>query len=109
MTTYEEYQLEHEPKLGPCCRCETTEGVHAIVMLARRCAVPGHGWGCVVCGLPSDGASAVLCDPCVVRWQAAPALLTIACRGYPGTDGRSPIAELPPGEFKHDKGVDHGC
>jgi NMD protein affecting ribosome stability and mRNA decay len=28
---------------------------------------PGRGWGCVVCGVPSDGAVAVLCDACVER------------------------------------------
>jgi hypothetical protein len=91
-----------EPDLGPCCICESTENVHNVIMLDRRGAVPGHGWGCVVCGLPSDGASAVLCDACLPRWQTDESLLKIACRGYPKSDGRIPIAELPPGPFDHD-------
>lgn len=90
------------PDLGPCCRCETRAGVRNIVMLDRRCAVPGHGWGCVVCGLPPDGASAVLCDDCLAKWQDDESRLTIACRGYPGEDGRIAIAELPAGRFAHD-------
>jgi hypothetical protein len=93
-------------ELGPCCMCDGDQ-VTTIVMLNRRCAVAGHGWGCVVCELPMDGASAVLCEPCFERYSADNALLTTACRGYPTTDGRIPIAELPPGEFKH-RDVDHG-
>jgi hypothetical protein len=88
------------PDLGPCCMCEGTEGVRNLIMLDLRGTVPGHGWGCLGCGLPSDGASAVLCDKCLTRYQADRSLLTIACRGYPGTDGRIPIAELEP--FEHD-------
>lgn len=87
---------------GPCCMCQTREGVTNMVMLDRRCAVPGHGWGCFVCHLPSDGAIAVLCDTCLAVYQQNPEDLFEACRGYPGTEGRIAIAELPPGEFQHD-------
>jgi hypothetical protein len=90
------------PSLGPCCICETTEGVINIIMLDRRCVVPGHGWGCMVCGLPADGASAVLCDHCLERYQREPGALLFACRGYPASDGRIPIAELPEDIFNHD-------
>src|SRR5258708_10863139 len=44
-----------------CCICDSVDNVTAIVMLDVKGEVPGHGWGCVVCGLASDGASAVLC------------------------------------------------
>jgi hypothetical protein len=88
--------------LGPCCMCETTEGAVNMVCLDRRCAVPGHGWGCVVCHLPFDGAVAVLCDECFRLYRQQPEYLIEACRGYPGTEGRIPIEELPPGEFAHD-------
>ena len=91
------------PGLGPCCMCERPDGVRNIVILHRRNAVPGHGWGCFVCGLPPDGASAVLCDLCADIYQADNSLLTTACRGYPGSDGRIAIAELPPGSFDHDR------
>ena len=50
------------PDLGPCCCCGGTERVRDIVMLSRKAPVPGTGWGCVVCGLPNDGASYVCCD-----------------------------------------------
>jgi hypothetical protein len=89
--------------------CEATEGVNTIVMLERRAAIAGHGWGCVVCDLPMDGAYAVLCDPCVERYRADRSLLTIVCRGYPATDGRIPIADLPPGEFDHREELHRDC
>jgi hypothetical protein len=91
------------PKFGPCCMCETEDGVRNMVMLDRRCAIPGHGWGCVVCDLPPDGAAAVLCDPCAARYRDEPAALTVACRGYPAIDGRVAIAQLPAGAFAHDE------
>jgi len=85
--------LTDDDSLGPCCLCETTTAVHRIILLDVKCQVPGHGWGCFVRGLPPDGASAVLCDHCVERWQQGTAL-RFACRGYPGQDGRVPIIEL---------------
>ena len=101
-------EAEPGPTLGPCCVCFGTNGVRNIIMLDRRGAVPGHGWGCVVCGLPSDGAYAVLCDNCVPRWHQDETILTIACRGYPATEGRIPIAELPLEPFGHDKSKHKG-
>jgi hypothetical protein len=100
--------MNDEPKLGPCCICETTEGVHAIIMLNQRAPVPGHGWGCVQCDLPWDGAVAVLCDPCCEGYQAGTTALRFACRGYPATDGRIPIDKLPPPDFDHDHAKHQG-
>jgi hypothetical protein len=88
--------------LGPCCMCETSQGVTNIIMLDRRCAVPGHGWGCVVCHLPNDGAVAVLCDDCHELYRRRPEYLLDACRGHPATEGRIAIEDLPPGPFAHD-------
>jgi hypothetical protein len=95
------------PTLGTCCGCETREGVHAIVMLSYRCKVPGHGWGCVICRLPSDGASAVLCGRCATEMQSGRDVIRFACRGYPGEDGRAPIEKFTE-PFDHDFSVDHG-
>lgn len=81
--------------LGPCCICETTIGVRNILMLRHKAPIAGHGWGCVVCNLPHDGAVAVVCDACVGQ------PLKFACRGYPSADGRIPIAELT-GTHEHD-------
>jgi hypothetical protein len=94
--------MSDDPDLGPCCICGCDEGVKNIVMLSHRCLVPGHGWGCMQCDLPTDGALAVLCDGCVTRWENDPALLRFACRGYPAQDGRVPIDELPGDIFDHD-------
>ena len=95
------------PELGPCCMCERRDGVRNMILLDRRGAVPGRGWGCVVCGLPPDGAVAVLCDDCLARYRLDQALLKVACRGYPARDGRIAIAALPPEPFEHDPAA-HG-
>ena len=86
---------EDDLNLGPCCVCERTEGVRNIVMLDKRAPIPGTGWGCVVCGLPPDGASAVLCDDCLEKPPR------FACKDYPGIGGRIPIDELTE-KFEHD-------
>jgi hypothetical protein len=90
------------PALGPCCMCEGVSGVRNLMMLDRRGLVPGHGWGCVVCGLPSDGATAVLCDACLAAYRAG-RKLRFVCRGYPAKDGRAALEELPDGAFAHDE------
>lgn len=95
------------PKLGPCCICQTEIGVRTVIMLPWRNLVPGHGWGCVTCGLPPDGASAVLCDDCTAKYAADEAALAYVCRGYPPTDGRVPFAEQPRDEFRHED-IPHG-
>ncbi len=52
--------------LGACCACLCVgASVRNLVMLPVRAPVPGTGWGCVVCGLPNDGALAVVCDLCL--------------------------------------------
>jgi hypothetical protein len=102
------YDAEDGPELGPCCVCETTTAVRYLIMLDRRCAIPGHGWGCLVCGLPSDGAYAVLCDDCLPKWRRDQSILTIASHGYPAGEGRIPIAELPAAPFEHDPSKHEG-
>ena len=90
-----EMKPEQEPNLGTCCICGTDRGVRNIMMLHVKNQVPGHGWGCVICNLPPDGASAILCDPCFELFQVyGETLLKFACRGYPATEGRVPIEEL---------------
>jgi hypothetical protein len=93
---------EDEPALGPCCICEGTEDVRSIIMLPLRGPVPGYGWGCVQCGVPPDGAIAVLCDRCLKVYLADQAALRFACVGYPTAAERVPIADLPQEKFDHD-------
>lgn len=95
-----------DPDLGSCCICGGADRVHAIVTLELKNQVPGHGWGCFVCRLPMDGASAVLCDDCCTGWQNGQVELQWACRGYPATDGRVPIGELTE-PHTHDPAVEH--
>jgi hypothetical protein len=79
-----------------------------VMMLHRRGPVPGKGWGCVACGLPADGAVAVLCDACTERYQKDETVeLRFVCWGYATSGLRVPIDQLPPGEFDHDMSVPH--
>lgn len=91
-------KIDDAPNLGPCCGCGL-EGpaVRNILMLQKKSPLAGKGWGCFTCGLPSDGATAVVCDGCL--HSKAP--LVTACRGCPGADGRVPIGELG-GSHHHD-------
>lgn len=92
-------------ELGTCCICGGGEP-RAIIMLGVKGEVPGHGWGCVVCNLPMDGASAVLCDECCEGWQSGAVKLQWACRGYPAEDGRIAIDELTEPHV-HDASIEH--
>lgn len=92
---------DDEPTIetGPCCGCGSTDKrARNMLMLSRRGPSPGKGWGCVVCGLPSDGAVAVMCDSCVTA-EVDPQFV---CVGWISEGGRMPIAELPNEPFDHD-------
>jgi hypothetical protein len=83
--------------LGPCCACEATAGVRNIIMLHKLAPILGTGWGCVVCGLPCDGAIAVLCDGCVGAKRPA----RFAVFGLASERRRIPVADLAD-DFDHD-------
>jgi hypothetical protein len=99
MTTIATEPRMFEHDFGPCCRCGRCHDVRNILMLSRRAPTPGKGWGCVVCGLPADGAVAVLCDDCVASGEGP----RFVCTGYPATDGRTPIEETSDEPFDHDE------
>ncbi len=93
---------EDDPGLGSCCVCESVVNVHTVIMLHQKAPMPGHGWGCVVCGLSSDGALAVICDACAEAFASVmDPPLRFACCGYPASDGRVPITSLA-GTHDHD-------
>ena len=95
---------DYDGTLGPCCVCEAPAeiGMFSIVLLNQKAPIPGRGWGCVVCQLPSDGAIAVVCNRCLDDAdEGQPTALRFACRGYPQTDGRVPIDTLT-GSQAHD-------
>ena len=94
----EDYHPDPPPELGPCCVCGTTgETVRNIMMLNKRAPTPGYGWACFQCGLPPDGAIAVLCDGCL----EANAKITHICDGYPAEGKRVPL-DLSAPDFDHD-------
>jgi hypothetical protein len=98
-------QDEEEIDLGYCCACERTgPTVRHVLMLPRRGPVPGAGWGCFKCGLPADGAVAVVCDDCLEHGRE----VRFACAGYAAEDGRIPVEQLPIEPFEHDMSKHEG-
>jgi len=92
-------ELNRQSSLGRCCHCER-EGptVRNIVMLPLRSPEPGSGrWGCLECGLPIEGALAVVCDECLERGLKP----KLACLGPPAANRRIPIEQLTE-RFEHD-------
>jgi hypothetical protein len=84
--------------LGTCCVCCGSDHVVHVIMINRRGPQPGKGWGCVVCGLPLDGAIVVMCNACIAR-DADPVFV---CDGFPSEGKRVPIHTLSPEPFDHD-------
>lgn len=89
-------------KFGTCCICQSPRRVRNLIMLHRRGPVPGTGWGCFTCGLPSDGAIAVICDQCFDAGGDIEKRLTEVVYGYPADRKRIPFSELAPEPFDHD-------
>lgn len=89
--------------LGPCCICERAGAdVRNIMMLNKQAPQAGTGWGCVVCGLPNDGAVAVVCDACIGDGTDVESRLRFVIAGYASEHQRVPIAQLS-GMHEHDR------
>lgn len=89
--------------LGPCCGCSSLSAV-GVVTLQKVSPSPGQGWGCEQCGLPSDGAVAVLCGECGKRLEEGATVEEVilrACVGFATKGERVPYKELY-GTFEHD-------
>ena len=85
--------------LGPCCACrEAGPTVRNVICLDVLSPTPGFGWGCMVCGLPPNGAVAVVCDRCM-ETQAE---ITDVCHGYPAEGLRTARAACTE-PFQHDQ------
>jgi len=86
-------------EFGPCCHCGATgPTVRNLIMLSVKARTPGPGsWGCFQCGLPMEGASAVLCDACIDAGLHP----IFAIDGEPAKGVRVPIGELVE-PFEHD-------
>lgn len=99
---------------GDCCGCgKVRDDVRNIIMLNREAPVPGTGWGCVVCGVPPNGAFAVLCDECCDLWQQSdPAdhpdpIIRLVCVGFASDNKRVPIGTCTK-PFGHDMSKHEG-
>lgn len=94
--------VEDALSLGPCCMCEKTENVRNVMMLNKRSPRRGSGcWGCVVCGLPMEGAIAVICDACFVEHEkGAPVKFVVVGAAQNGE--RVPLESLVE-DFNHDR------
>lgn len=86
-------------KLGQCCGCENSADGGSIVMMPWKAEIPGHGWGCLECGLANDGATIVLCVGCAEKLECGMEIWDVAqreCRGFPETEGRRELSPLSP-------------
>lgn len=98
---YDEEPLD----LGACCACGKEDSrVRNLLMITRRTTIPGTGWGCVVCGIPNDGALVAVCDECVENHSP----IRQAIHGYATSKERIPLEQLPPGKFDHDPAKHQG-
>jgi len=104
-----EWTRDLELLIGPCCRCGTTAlPVRTILMLPFQAPVAGQGWACLQCGLPPDGALAVVCDACAqflagVHWHAEDLrLLESVCAGALADGHRLRCAEFRAVPFAHE-------
>ena len=91
--------MTQERDFGSCCACGHPDAVgRHVLTLPRRAPVPGTGWACLVCGLPAEGAFAVVCDGCQeagrdVQWVVAGQLFD---------GGRMPLGDLSADLWLHD-------
>ncbi len=77
-----------DQNLGTCCGCGGFENVRNVIMLNKKQPAAGKGWGCFTCGLPCDGAVAVLCDLCLELAEQSDTAIKFACVGYPKDNER---------------------
>src|SRR5690606_22795304 len=89
---------------GTCCYCQERQAT-IVLMLDYKAPLAGHGWGCIVCGLPSDGAITVLCGCCWQLSHTSPAFKAwlkkpLVCSGFPKDNERTRLTDPEP--FGHD-------
>jgi hypothetical protein len=83
-----------------CCACGKKKPARNIWMLDVKGPAPGKGWGCVQCGLPSDGAIAAFCDECAA--MDPPPLPQFVFDGYVMEGKLMRFQELPGIPHVHD-------
>jgi hypothetical protein len=93
--TETEFELKNIQSLGACCMCEQNDGtVRNILNLPYR-NPKAVGWGCFVCNLPAEGATAIVCDSCLeILQNDEDTKIKWACAGYPKEPERIPYNSL---------------
>jgi hypothetical protein len=92
-----DYHTNEIEDFGSCCACgKHGPDVRNVICLNQLAPIPNTGWGCVVCGLPANGAVAVVCDHCLETKQK----IQFACEGYVSEKGRIAVGKLQ-GMFYH--------
>jgi len=85
---------------GPCCACRRQDvELRNVVCMAFRGPITatGKGWGCAVCGLPTDGAIAIVCDDC----RESDAAILDVCAGYAADPARVEASPLRGRPWEH--------
>jgi len=99
VTLPNQYEDETRLNLGACCACgQEKDTTHNVLMLDKLAPQPGTGWGCVVCGLPQDGAVAIVCDNCLTT----SATINYVVDGFATDKKRKPYSTVENTSFEHD-------
>jgi hypothetical protein len=84
-------------ELGMCCTCQRRPAKN-VVFVNERAPVDGTGWGCVRCGIPTNGAISVICHEC----KQAQIPIKRVCVGHPYEGTRIPLEMTAGNPFDHD-------
>jgi hypothetical protein len=84
---------------APCCGCRVDRKLTWLVHVSRLAPTPGTGWGCDGCGLPNNGAVALICDPCRALGNAV--VIRDVCTAVANRSGRTPIELVERTAFDH--------
>ncbi len=89
--------------VGPCCKCgKEGPGVRQIIALDFEAPQANTGWGCLGCGLPNNGAVAVVCDSCLDSCLKNADEIKFVLDGWPAEKKRLPIDQFKKVPFEHD-------
>lgn len=93
--------------LGTCCACgcepSAKNPVRTLVMLDYKMPPgSGPGWGCFQCGLPTEGACAVVCDDCAEKMRFHKAEPRLIMTGVDDKRGRLAIDSFEKVPHLHD-------
>lgn len=95
-------EVDMDVDLGLCCVCGERKA-DTVIMLPYKSPSPGKGWGCFQCGLPNDGAVAVVCGECFTGVGQKMPDIKYMVIGYPAENVRIPYEPDKLEPFDHDE------